>query len=250
MEKYLRRIKISNKLEPSLEVLCALQKAHLLNVPFENLDIHYGRSIDLDIHRIFEKVVVNHRGGFCYELNGLFYELLLSLGFDAQIVSARVFDNERGFGAEFDHLAVVVKLEGLDYLADVGFGEFTFSALKIELNKIQNDARGEFVIDKYDEAYFRVNKIAKGQPVPVYIFKNIERKFDEFSGMCRFHQTSSESHFTKKRLISIPTEEGRITISGDLVIIKEKDMVKEIPINSEAEFNDKLWKYFRIKLAG
>ena len=78
---YLKRINYSGSLEPSLKVLKQLQQAHLMSVPFENLDIHYGRTIELDLDKIFNKVVVDHRGGFCYELNGLFGELLSMLGF-------------------------------------------------------------------------------------------------------------------------------------------------------------------------
>ena len=95
-KKYLERIKYSGRLEPNLDLLKKLQKNHLLNVPFENLDIHNQIPIELNIDRIYEKIVQNNRGGFCYELNGLFYELLLSLDFNAKRVSARVYikDNE------------------------------------------------------------------------------------------------------------------------------------------------------------
>ncbi|HYK47600.1 MAG TPA: arylamine N-acetyltransferase, partial [Parafilimonas sp.] len=73
VDRYLRRINYEGTREPNLTLLAALQKQHLLHVPFENLDIHYKTPIELNVPRIFEKVVHNKRGGFCYELNGLFY---------------------------------------------------------------------------------------------------------------------------------------------------------------------------------
>jgi N-hydroxyarylamine O-acetyltransferase len=81
VKKYLERIGYKGSTEPTIGLLSALQKKHLLNIPFENLDIHYKTPIELDIAIIFEKVVIKKRGGFCYELNGIFHELLNSIGF-------------------------------------------------------------------------------------------------------------------------------------------------------------------------
>ena len=76
-ELYLKRIKFTGKAIPTMEVLAQLQKAHLLAVPFENIDIHTNRKIDLNVDNIYQKIVLNNRGGFCYELNGLFYEFFV-----------------------------------------------------------------------------------------------------------------------------------------------------------------------------
>ncbi len=70
--EYLRRIGIEeNEIAPTLENLKLLQRQHLLNVPFENLDIHWKRPILLDTDKFYEKIIGKKRGGFCYELNGL-----------------------------------------------------------------------------------------------------------------------------------------------------------------------------------
>ena len=248
-EAYLNRLGYQGELQPTLEVLKDLQKAHLLNVPFENLDIHYGNYIALDIDRIYEKVVMNNRGGFCYELNGLFYELLVALGFKAKRISARVFDKKKGYSKEYDHLAIIVEIDDQEYLTDVGFGEFTFGPLKIELDTIQKDDRGDFMIDKLDENWFRASKIINKVVTPEYIFKNLDREFREFSEMCQYHQTSSESHFTQKRLISLPTENGRITITGDRLKIKEGEDITETELKDEEAFNRELWNYFNVRVA-
>ena len=146
-EKYLQRIKYSGPLEPNLDLLKKLQKTHLLHVPFENLDIHYPSPIELDIARIYAKIVFNNRGGFCYELNGLFYELLFSLGYNAKRISARVFEKNDNYGPEYDHFAIIVQIGNVEYLTDVGFGELLFEPLELQLNQIPEDARGSFLID-------------------------------------------------------------------------------------------------------
>src|SRR6185312_10037026 len=123
--KYLERINYTGNIEPTIELLKDLQRRHLLSIPFENLDIHYNVPIELNLRNIFEKLVVRKRGGFCYELNGIFCELLTSMGFSVKMISARVFDQKQQiFTPEFDHLAIIAKIDSKEYLADVGFGEF------------------------------------------------------------------------------------------------------------------------------
>ena len=95
VQKYLERISYQGEIQTNLNTLAALHRHHILSIPFENLDIHYGRKIILDLNRIEQKVITHHRGGFCYELNGLFGALLRELGFDVKLLSARVFGNEK-----------------------------------------------------------------------------------------------------------------------------------------------------------
>jgi len=241
-EKYLNRIKYSKSLEPNLQTLKKLQKSHLLNIPFENLDIHNNIPIELSIDKIFDKIVNQNRGGFCYELNGLFYELLISLNFNAKRISARVFNKDNGYGQEFDHFAILVTIGNSEYLTDVGFGEFSFEPLKFEINKIQNDELGDFIFEKYDKDYFRVSKIKNESIIPEYIFTTNRRELLDFKDMCIYHQSSPKSHFTTKRLISLPNINGRVTITGNKLIVKKFNSKTETEIKTETEFK-KIYEY-------
>src|SRR5258706_4705129 len=118
---YLDRIGQRGPTPANETTLRSLHLAHLRTVPFENLDIHLGRDIVLDETRLFDKIVRQKRGGFCYELNGLFAELLGELGFRVTLLSARVV-NDGQVGPEFDHLALRVDLDR-PWLCDVGFGD-------------------------------------------------------------------------------------------------------------------------------
>ena len=229
-------------------MLTQLQQAHLLNIPFENLDIHDGVPIELDIGCIYSKVVLNRRGGFCYELNGLFYELLLKVGFRAKRIAARVFDKDIGYGPPFDHMAIIVSIDGIDYLSDVGFGEFSFSPLQMMEGVMQQDARGVFIMEPHDNGYTRVSKLENNLLVPQYIFTTTGTQLDEFKEMCLYHQTSPQSHFTKQALITRPTQEGRITLTRDKLKIKEGDATCETPLDNEEAFRQMLSKYFAIDL--
>ncbi|MDH3650282.1 MAG: arylamine N-acetyltransferase [Saprospiraceae bacterium] len=248
IERYLQRINYSGSLEPRREVLQQMQKAHLLAVPFENLDIHIGIPIELDVSRFYAKIVENNRGGFCYELNELFNDLLKSLGFNTKRISARVYSKDLGYGQEFSHLALIVIIEKMEYLVDVGFGEFSFGPLELQIGEIQNDERGNFMIDYFDNTYLRVNKITDGITTPEYIFENSERDLSEYQTLCTYHQTDRNSHFTQKKLISKPTEHGRITISGNQLKTNTGTIFTESIIKNEAEFNEMLLNYFNMKI--
>src|SRR5271157_4831118 len=122
VEAYLRRIEYNGPRQPSASLLRSLHRQHLFNVPFENLDIPLATPIRLELPLLYDKIVVRRRGGFCYELNGLFCELLTAMGFQVRMLSARVRRNDGTFGPEFDHMLLKVELEET-WLADVGFGE-------------------------------------------------------------------------------------------------------------------------------
>ena len=248
IDTYIKRIKYIGDLNPTLKVLKKLQNAHLLTVPFENLDIIAGKSIELNIEKLFDKIVLNNRGGFCYELNGLFFELLRIVGFEVKMVSARVFDKKRGLGAEFDHMAIIARIDDSDYLTDVGFGEFAFAPLELELNKNQEDERGWFKIEEYDADYLQISKEENKKWIPEYIFSLQARELNEYEEMCRYHQTSPDSHFTWKRICSLPTKNGRITITGNTLKITSQENHTEKHIENEIELNKYLKKYFNITI--
>jgi N-hydroxyarylamine O-acetyltransferase len=244
--RYLERINYRDEINHSAEVLTKLQQSHLLNVPFENFDIHLGKKIEL--FDSYDKIVNHKRGGFCYELNGTFFELLRSLGFDVQLISARVHSKEKGFGPEFDHMAIIATVHDAKYLVDVGFGDFTYSPLKIELDVLQSDRAGTFMIKRHDNEYFVVGKMQEGNFMPSYIFTEKSRQMNEYVDMCNFHQTSSQSHFTQKSVCSILTHTGRITISGNTLKKTEAGVITESELVSEGEFNKALWDYFKIRI--
>lgn len=246
-KKYLNRIGIKNfQLHHNFETLKLLQNQHLLNVPFENLDIHWKRPIILDNEKFYKKIVGEKRGGFCYELNGLFFELLNEIGFTSQIISARV-SNGKDFGAEFDHLAILTKIGNEKFLVDVGFGDFTAAPLRFVLDIEQRDENGIFLIRKFDEDYFEVVKKDGKAWVSEYIFKDLARDLTEFAEMCNFHQTSPESHFTQKKVCSLMTENGRKTLTDKKFIETKNGEKTETEIASEDDFNKILVQEFRIE---
>ncbi|MGI9054179.1 MAG: arylamine N-acetyltransferase family protein, partial [Pyrinomonadaceae bacterium] len=148
---------------------------------------------------------------------------------------------------EYDHLAILAEIGGEEFLVDAGFGDFTAEPLRFVLDEEQPDETGIFKIRKHDDEYFEVVKKDGDEWKSEYIFKNMNRDLSEFAGMCQFHQTSLESHFTRGKVCSLMTNDGRKTLT-DKKFIETKNGVKhEMEIGSEDEFNQCLEREFKIK---
>ena len=211
IESYLKRINYNGPLTPNAETLRDLQVAHLLNVPFENLSIHSGEPIVLNDDALFTKIVEKRRGGFCYELNGLFAALLRALGFRVSMLAAGVCNSEGEFGPEFDHMTLMVTLDQR-WLVDVGFGESFMEPLLLDERGEQVQANGIFQIVETGE-HLLLRRLTDDWK-PLYRFTLQPHEYADYDEMCRYHQTSPESHFTKGRICSLATRGGRITISN------------------------------------
>jgi N-hydroxyarylamine O-acetyltransferase len=165
------------------------------------------------------------------------------------MVSARVYNPDKQIiSQEFDHLAIIANIDLVDYLVDVGFGEFSFWPLEVKVGAVQHDQRGDFRIEKYDDMYYQVQNLVGGTWATEYVFSMQSRELTEFKEMCLYHQTSPDSHFTQNKMCSLATENGRITVSSDRIKIKEGELTTEIPLSNESEFREALEKYFHISI--
>ena len=144
---YLARIGVTRQ-APDVETLRELHLRHLQTVPFENLDIHLDRRISLAVPELYVKIVERKRGGFCYELNGLFGALLRGLGYDVAMYACRV-QGSSGLGPLFDHLALSVAAPDSSerWLADVGFGRHSAYPLRLGVAGDQHDPNGVFRVE-------------------------------------------------------------------------------------------------------
>ncbi|MBK9333606.1 MAG: arylamine N-acetyltransferase [Ignavibacteria bacterium] len=251
LKNYLQRINYSGKLTPTVKVLTEIHRHHLLSIPFENLDIHLNKKLKLDKDHLFKKILIEKRGGYCYELNGMFYLLLKELGFKVKMISARVSDGKGGWGPEYDHMALIVyfKKEEKTYLADAGFGDNFMCPLLFESELIQKDDAGFFKITKADDDEYILMNSADGIDFTEgYKFKTVERQWNDFEEMNEYQQTSEKSHFTKNRICSIATPDGRISLSNTKLTLTKSGEKKITELNDEMEFDKLLSEYFRIKL--
>ena len=233
---YLKRINYHGSLTPTAETLRELQLAHLLAVPFENLSIHAKQPIVLADEALFTKIVERRRGGFCYECNGLFASLLRALGFEVAMLSAEVANADGVFGPPFDHMTLMVSLEQR-WLVDVGFGDSFREPLLLDEPGEQLQGSRAYQIVTDDSVFTLRQRIEDGEWKAQYRFTLQPHEYDDYADMCRYHQTSPESHFTRARICSLATEEGRITLSDMRFITTSTTNEKqERGLTSDAEY--------------
>ena len=242
--EYLDRIAYSGSTAPTWETLRELHRAHLMAVPFENLDIHLEVPIELSVPAFYDKIVHRLRGGFCYELNGLFAWLLEQLGYRVSLLSARVA-SAGSLSPEFDHLTLLVESDA-QWIADVGFGEWSMEPLVMERFDDQQNGGGYSLIE--EAGSWTVRKPIEGGWEPQYVFSLTPHSLEEFEARCRFHQTSPESHFTRKPVCSIATPDGRITLSGHRVIVSSGGRREEREVEGAEAYRSVLSKEFGVDL--
>lgn len=246
IDAYLERINYTGSREPNAETLRALQVAHLKTVPFENLSIHANEPIVLDDDALFAKIVERRRGGFCYEANGSFAALLRAMGFEVAMLAAGVTNRRGGFGPEFDHMTLMVTLAER-WLADVGFGDSFLEPLRLDVRDEQVQRALSFrIVDDDDHLILMQRKAGEWQPQ--YRFSLQPYTFADYAEMCRFHETSPDSHFTQNRICSRATDDGRITLSQMRLITTSgpEQTRTERELSDQDEYNRILLDHFGI----
>lgn len=219
IEKYLNRFQALNHMNPSLQQLTELQRLHMSRIPFENVDVIRRIPIYLNLNTIYEKIVHRNRGGYCYELNGLFHWLLEQLGYDASLIAATVYRPNGQWAKPETHAAIIVYLEE-PYLVDVGFGDSTI--LPIPLNgRPQTDVSGTYAIQQTGKGFFDLVRTRNGTSRPLYRFSTSEKKLTDFHEGCVFNQVSPESTFTHVDIVTIATPAGRMTLKDYEVTVSE-----------------------------
>jgi N-hydroxyarylamine O-acetyltransferase len=229
---YLDRIGAARQ-APSAGSLRDLHLRHLQTVPFENLDIHLDRKISLTVPDLYAKIVDHRRGGFCYELNGLFAAMLRSLGYDVTMYACRA-QGASALGPLFDHLALSVAApESSDrWLADVGFGRHSVYPLRLGVDGDQHDPNGVFVLEQHECGDIAVLLNGAVQ----YVLETRPRVLADFDPTCWWQQTWPGSHFRAGPVCSRLTGSGgMVTLSDHMLISTEGGQRIETTLASDAD---------------
>ena len=229
-DAYLQRIDYDGKTAPTVDTLKALHHAQLYTIPFENFDIQLGRGISLDPETIFEKMVHNRRGGYCFELNGIFLMALKSMGFDVRVLLGRV--HLTGTPTGRGHQVELVTIEDRQWIADVGFGADTPRApIPLELNQprthdgqtvrlVKDNHFGIILQSLKEEGWIDLYSFDLGYVCPADI---------EYGNY--FTSTHPSSLFVFARVAALPVENGTITLFNNTLkqLVAGREIVKEIP---------------------
>jgi N-hydroxyarylamine O-acetyltransferase len=248
-KNYLRRIGFEGDPKPDFETLSELQYKHFLAVPYENIDILRKIPISLEISDLYEKIVVNKRGGYCFELNTLFNWLLCEIGFKTITYFARFLFGETQIPMR-RHRIMRVEIFGEYYVADVGVGSITPErSLKLVENE-ETEVRGTlYKFEKEPVLGWVLHVFKKGAWQKLFSFtedEQFEIDFVQPNFYCQYHE---DSIFNKNNMAAIRTETGKYSIDGD--IFKTSDAKGNIITEKKCEKDEIpaiLKKYFGIDL--
>jgi N-hydroxyarylamine O-acetyltransferase len=207
VDSYLKRIGTGRPAGTSAADLAVLHHAHPRTVPFEDYDIHLGVPLSLDPADLFEKVVTRHRGGFCYELNGLFAALLRELGFTVTLHSAFDIAADGSRGAEFEHLRLVVGTDDGPYLADVGNGAGWTTPVPMVPG-----VHGDRQVHRDGDLWWTMRRTREGHLEREWAWDTQPRELADFLPRCRYQEHDPASHFVNRRLAALAVDGGRISL--------------------------------------
>lgn len=250
LESYFERINYSGDTTPNFENLRAIHRAHMYHIPFENLSMFVPEPVILEEQALFNKLVTQKRGGFCFEQNGLFATILRKLGYQVDILGAQVFNNQRGtYSPARTHVVLLVTIDNIRYVADVGFGSSFIEALEFDTVKIQSQDVGKFRIEHGDDnCHYIYNQIMGADIMSLsYRFDLTPYELPDFEEACHYIMTSPRSHFTHGRICSIPDKHSRISLTEGKLIQTTLDGERtETPVEDEPVFHEILQTKFNI----
>lgn len=249
VQAYLARIGLDAAPPATLAGLTTLQQAHMLTVPFENLSIITGEGIDLAPDALFDKVVRRRRGGYCYELNGLYGLLLDALGFERRPVAARVWYRSPPQTPGLTHALNVVALPEGEVLTDVGFGGTT-ARVPVPLGDevTVTDSDGEISLTRDAEHGYRLHRRTPGGWVEQFSTDAVRAYPSDFAIGSHYMATHPDSHFRHAATVGRFTSEGRTGLVGRTLSVRRGWDVEETHLSDEAAFADALHGGFGIDL--
>lgn len=249
IKEYFRRIKLEyNENEPCDSVLLGkLQYAHITSVPYETTEIVDRHPLSLDVDDLFRKIVTEGRGGYCFELNGLFGELLRSLGYEVSEYAARFLRGEPE-PPKPRHRVLVAQVDGKRWLCDVGVGcKAPRYPVLIEIGTEQ-EICGEWYKMETDEFLGNVlMEMKDGKWQPYFSFNDCRQMAKDFTTLSFYCENHPDSPFLVN-MLSLKTEKGRYTIDKNEFRIWENDTVIFEKSADEAGLEKICLEYFGMTL--
>ncbi|TQM16327.1 arylamine N-acetyltransferase family protein [Pseudonocardia kunmingensis] len=204
---HLARIGAARPAAATSAALAALHRAHVRSVPFEDYDIHTGRAISLRLPDVHDKIVRRRRGGYCYELNGLFAALLRELGFGVTLVSAFSLDDDGTRGPGFEHLRLLVDAADGRFIADVGNGASWTTPVPR-----RPGVHGDVQVHRDGDLWWTSERRRDGSWERGWAWTEQPRELADFAERNRYQQHDPGSNFVGRRMAVLATADGRISL--------------------------------------
>lgn len=215
LQDYLDRIGFRRAAQADMATVAEMMRCQLFSVPFENLDVQAGKIVSLVPEEIVEKILHRKRGGYCYEVNGLFAMALEALGIPYQFVAARpmFYPVKR----PKTHMAIVLRVNGEEWLCDLGFGSYGIRA-PMRLDALDVEVRQDFdtfVLSKAGDREYLLKALVDGEWANQYAFDLSPQEWIDFVPANYLNSTHPDAVFVQKLLVVLHDQTGRKILFGD-----------------------------------
>ena len=215
LENYFNRIGYNGRPKKDMATLTEIMRCQLFSVPFENLDVQAGKIISLVPEEIVEKILLRNRGGYCYEVNGLFAMALEVLGVEYIFVAARpmIYPVKR----PKTHMAIVAEVYGEKWLIDLGFGSNSIrKPMRLDVLDVEVMQDGYlFMLSKTEENKYLLKAFVEEEWVDQYEFDLYPQEWIDFVPANHLNSTHPDTIFVKKLLVVLHNPSGKVVLMGD-----------------------------------
>ena len=215
LDAYLQRIKFTGRPQANIDSIAGLMRHQLRSVPFENIDVLNGKGVSLQPADIVDKIVNRGRGGYCFEVNGLFAMALYELGIEFDLIACRplVFMQHR----PKTHMLVLARLDGERWMCDLGYGKYgirePLNLAWLDREIVQGPDR--FQLSHDDDGNYFLSANIDGQWLTQLEFNLTPWQWIDFEPANHYTSTHPNSVFVNGPFVQVLTEHGRIVLFGD-----------------------------------
>lgn len=243
LQEYFDRINFIGDANADIATLVEMMRCQLFSVPFENLDVQAGKIVSLVPEEIVDKIIGRKRGGYCFEVNGLFAMALEALGIPYQFVAARPMMYP--VRKPKTHMAIIVNADGEEWLCDLGFGSYGIRA-PIRLNFLDAEIKQDFdtfMLSKANEREYLLQALVEGKWADQYAFDLSPQEWIDFAPANYLSSTHPDAIFVQKLVVVLHNPKGRASLSGDMLktvtegrIEKQSIRLEEIEVILNSRF--------------
>jgi len=230
---YLSRIGFRGRVAADFRTLKGIMQAQLFSVPFENLDVQAGKTVSLAPEDIYRKIVEHRRGGYCYEVNGVFSMALAALGIPCRLVAARPMTYP--VRRPKTHMAIVAEIGGEQWLCDLGFGSYGIRE-PLHLGVLDREIRqgpAGFMLTKSAEGEYLLQSLSEGKWMSLYEFNLSAQERVDFEPANYLNATHPDSIFVRALMVVLQTPTGKKVLHGDRFRVVSGSSVEERLVSPE-----------------
>jgi N-hydroxyarylamine O-acetyltransferase len=217
LQEYFDRTGFWGAARADIATVVEMMRCQLFSVPFENLDVQAGKIVSLVPEDIVDKIIVRKRGGYCFEVNGLFAMALEALGIPYQFVAARPMMYP--VRKPKTHMAIVVKTDGEQWLCDLGFGSYGIRApMRLDMldAEIEQDF-DTFMLSMANEREYLLQALVEGKWADQFAFDTSPQEWIDFVPANYLSSTHPDAIFVQKLVVVLHNPKGRVSLSGDIL---------------------------------